>query len=144
MDKQARGQQFANVLLCSRNLCLQNISNMNNADDIVDGAFVDRNTGNLALFCKLDRFLPAVLHVQCDHIHTRGDDLLRLNFVKLQRRAHKVALGFLQHPFFLDGFHQIFQLFLGDRRFVLLAAGQLGHDAGQKIKHSRKRFEDNH
>ena len=144
MNKQARGQQISDVLLCPCDLCFQNIPNMDYPDDVVDGAFVDRDAGNLTLFCKLDRFLPAVLHIQSDHIHTWGDDFLRLDFVKLQRRTHKVALGLLQHAFFLDGFYQIFQFFLGDRWFFLLAAGQLGHDAGQKIEHSRKRFKDDH
>ena len=117
---------------------------MNQTDDVVDGAFINRDSGNLAGFGKLQNLLPAVLDIQRDHIHTGGDDFLYLDFVKLQRRLDKVALVFLEHALLLDGFDDIFELLLGDRRLVVLSSGQTGHQSGQGTERCREGLKDGH
>ena len=120
MDKHALGQQIPDIVLLMNNFILQNIPDMDQTDNIVDRIFVNRDAGNPAFLGKGKDLLPAVLDIERDHIDTGSNNLLHLNFIKLQSRLDKITFSFFQHPFFLDGFHNIFQFFFCNRWFSIL------------------------
>ena len=142
MHKEHVVHQGAHVLGLAGDLRLEDIAHMYGADDVVQGLFVDREAGDGAVLGQGEDLLPAVLDVDSHDVHPGGDDLLDLDLVKVQRRLYQVAFLFLQHAFLLDGFDDVLELLLGDRR--LGSVFRLGDAVGELHKEEHQRAEQLH
>ena len=93
---------------------------MDHADDIVDGAMVDRQTGVARLREGLGQLLKGDVVLHGHHIHTGGQDLLHLHVIELDGGADQLALPVGQLAVIFGLADHGHQLTLGDG--VALAA----------------------
>lgn len=93
---------------------LEQVAHLQNADDVVDGAPVDGDAGEVRAEHHLERLVERVLDVDRDEVDARGQDLLHGDLVKVEGRLHEIALLLLEHALLLDRFDDVFELLLGD------------------------------
>ena len=98
---------------------------MQDADDIVNRVFVNRDARIAVLNDDILDFLLRILDVEEYHVDARCEDLLRGRCIKVKRRAHHFALAFLENAFLLDALDDIFQLVFGDGGSFLALARDL-------------------
>ena len=66
---------------------------MHQADDVVDGIFIDGQARIIIFAEYLQNFLHRALAVDRDHVHAGDEDILHLQIVEFQRGTHQ--LGFV-------------------------------------------------
>ena len=93
---------------------LEQVAHLQNADDVVDGAPVDGDAGEVRAEHHLERLVERVLDVDRDEVDARGQDLLHGDLVKVEGRLHEIALLLLEHALLLDRFDDVFELLLGN------------------------------
>ena len=120
---------------------LEIIARVQDADDIVNRVFVDRDARIAVLDNDVLDFLLRIFYVEEYHVDARREDFFCGRLVKVERRAHHFALAFLEHAFLLDALDDVFQLVLGDGGSLLALARDSEREGAQLHEHEYKRRE---
>ncbi len=143
-DKIRRLQQALQVGHVAVGKRFKIVARVQDADNIVGRVFKDRNARVTVFENAFLDFFGAVLDIDKHHIHARREDLLGSRFVKVQRRAHHLALALFQNALFLNALHNIFQLVFGHARRVVLTAGDFERERLELDEDKHQRREDDH
>ena len=73
---------------------------MDDTDDVVDGAMIDRQAGVTGLRKGLRQFFQRDIIRHRHHIHTGGQDLFHLHVIELDGAADQLTLAVVSSPSF--------------------------------------------
>ena len=99
---------------------LQQMLHIQDAHHMVNGALVDRITGELGLSDGIEDMIHAVMELKTNDIDTGSQNIRRVQIGEFQGGLQQFGLAFVDNAFVLSGIQQVFQLLLGNGNSPLI------------------------
>ena len=115
---------------------LEHVAHMDEADDVIDGAFVDRDARILLVNDELAQLLERRVGPDGDHVGARRHDFANHFVAELDHGLDELAIVFFDEAFLGAGGDQRVDVFGGRGRFGLRTGSSLVMSASECMKFS--------